>query len=53
MSALLRCIIKNLANLASASIVRAKTVVFNTFHDNKVKKNATTGLVSGELKVMK
>jgi hypothetical protein len=53
MSALLRRIIKNLANLASASIARANVAVFHTFHENKVKKNSTTGFVSGELKVIK
>jgi hypothetical protein len=53
MSALLRRIIKKLANLASASIVRAKSAVFHTFHENKVKKNSTTDLLLGELKVMK
>jgi len=46
-------LLQKLANLASASIARAKTAVFHTFHDNKVKKNSTTGLVSGELRVMK
>jgi hypothetical protein len=53
MPALLRRIIKKLANLASGSIARANAAVFHTFHENKVKKNSTTGLVSGELKVMK
>jgi hypothetical protein len=53
MSAFLRRIIKKLANLAPASIAHAKTPVFHTFHENKVKKYSTTGLVSGELRVMK
>jgi len=53
MSALLQRIIKKLANLASASTAHAKTAVFHTFHENKVRKYSTTGLVSGELRVMK
>lgn len=49
MSAFLRRIaIKKLANLASASIARAKTAVFHTFHENKVKI-----IGSCELKLMK
>ena len=39
MSALLRRIIKKLANVASASIAHAKTAVFHTFHENNVKNN--------------
>jgi hypothetical protein len=35
------------------SIARAKTAVFHTFHENKVKIISTIGLVSDELKVMK
>jgi hypothetical protein len=44
MSALLRRIIKNLANLASASIARANVAVFHTFHENKVKKTRPLAL---------
>jgi hypothetical protein len=43
MSALLRRIIKKLANLASGSIAHAKTAVFHTFHENKVKNNLDHG----------
>jgi hypothetical protein len=39
MSALLQRIIKKPANLASASIAHAKTAVFHTFHEDKVKNN--------------